>query len=531
MIKAPLSPTPARENSSAQQPWWALLNGYHWYVFALAAFGWLFDCFDQQIFTMSRSITMRDLMPLADGATQLQYGSWATSIFILGWATGGLIFGVMGDRWGRAKTMAATILVYAACTGLSGFAKSWGVFALFRFLTGAGVGGEFAVGAALIAEVMPDRARSHALGSLQALSTIGNILAAFSLGIVVPSEKLGWGWRGLYYLGALPGLAAVFIFWRLKEPEKWVAAKAAAAKEHTSRQFGRLSHLFTQPTWRRRTLVGLGLAVAGQIGLWGVGFYTPELIDSAIPTIEKDTRPKVEAILNSTSPETHAAAVSALDGKEKQKYVELVWRVFERKDRAEPTQVLAVPLDQAHQEKLRSLLRKAITDDAKTRLKSRGGYLQQIGSFFGISCFTILAARFGRRASFLIALLLAWASLLLAFSTFHEPKQIWYLWPILGFGTLAPFGGYAIYFPELFPTRLRTTGTSFCYNVGRYITAFGLLILPPLSNALDGIAGMSGFRVAAMVLASSYLIGIIALIWAPETVNQPLPEDEKILAH
>src|SRR2546429_5898857 len=148
---------------SVSGPWWRELNGYHWFVFLLAAFGWMFDCFDQQIFTMSRSITMRDLMPLADGGTQLSYGSWATSIFILGWATGGLIFGMMGDRWGRAKTMAATILVYGVCTGLSGFAQSWGYFALFRFLTGAGVGGEFAVGAALIAEVMPDKARSHAL--------------------------------------------------------------------------------------------------------------------------------------------------------------------------------------------------------------------------------------------------------------------------------------------------------------------------------------------------------------------------------
>jgi MFS family permease len=157
--------------------------------------------------------------------------------------------------------------------------------------------------------------------------------------------------------------------------------------------------------------------------------------------------------------------------------------------------------------------------------------MQQIGAFFGISCFTILAARFGRRASFFIALILAWGSLLLAFSTFHEPKQIWYLWPILGFGALAPFGGYAIYFPELFPTRLRTTGTSFCYNVGRYITAVGLLVVGPLAKHLDGLTSISGFRLAAMVLSSSYLIGMIALIWAPETVNQPLPDDEKILAH
>ena len=218
---------------------------------------------------------MRDLLPAMDGKTQLEYGSWATSIFIFGWATGGLIFGMMGDRWGRAKTMATTILVYAVCTGLSGFAQSWGYFALFRFLTGAGVGGEFAVGAALIAEVMPDKARSHALGSLQALSTLGNILAALSLGLVVPTEKLGWGWRGLYYLGALPGLVAVFVFWRLREPEKWVAAKAAAVRENATGELGRISDLLSHPQWSRNTLVGLGLAIAGQIGLWGVGFYTP----------------------------------------------------------------------------------------------------------------------------------------------------------------------------------------------------------------------------------------------------------------
>jgi len=519
--------SPPSENT----PWWRLLNRYQWFVFVLAAFGWLFDCFDQQIFTMSRSITMRDLLPLADGPAQTTYGTWATSIFILGWATGGLIFGKMGDRWGRAKTMALTILVYAACTGLSGLAKSWGVFSVFRFLTGTGVGGEFAVGAALLAEVMPDRARPHALGSLQALSALGNILAALSLGVVVPSEGLGWGWRGLYYLGALPALVAVFVFWRLREPERWVAAKAAAVRAHATARMGRITDLFTDPKWRRHTLVGLGLAVAGQIGLWGVGFYTPELIDSAIPTLEKATRPKVEAILAAASHQAHAEAVAALDDKEKRKYVELVSRLAVREYKVDAQQVLATPPTTGQKEGLRALLEKTITEDAKTKWKSRGGILQQIGAFCGMLCFTALAARTGRRLSFLLALVVAWGSLLLTFSTFHHSWQIWYLWPILGFCTLAPFGGYAIYFPELFPTRLRTTGTSFCYNVGRYVTAFGVFVLGPLAQALHGLTSISGFRLAAMLLASSYLIGIVALIWAPETLNQPLPEDEEGFGH
>src|SRR5437588_379486 len=235
---------------SLSGPWWRELNGYHWFVFLIAAFGWMFDCFDQQIFTMSRSITMRDLMPVADTLTQIKYGGWATSIFIVGWATGGLIFGTLGDRWGRAKTMALTILVYAACTG----------------------------------------------------------------------------WSGLYYLGAFPALIAVFVFARLREPERWVAAKAAAVRTQTTKHLGSLSDLFTNAKWRRNTLAGLGLAIAGQIGLWGVGFYTPELIDNAIATIEPATRPKVEAALKADSVAAHTAAVNALDEKEKRKYAELVSR-------------------------------------------------------------------------------------------------------------------------------------------------------------------------------------------------------------
>ena len=509
------------------RPWWRLLKRYHWFVLIVAALGWMFDCFDQQIFTMSRSITMRDLMPEADSLTQIKYGGWATSIFILGWATGGLIFGSLGDRWGRAKTMALTILVYAGFTGLSGLATTWEYFALFRFLTGAGVGGEFAVGAALVAEVMPDRARPYALGSLQALSAVGNVLAAFSLGVVVPGEALGWGWRGLYYIGAFPALIAVFVLWRLHEPERWVAAKAAAQKSGGAQRLGRIRDLFNHPRWRRNTLVGLGLAVAGQIGLWGVGFYTPELIDSAIPTIEQDVRPKMDAILDTASQAERAAVFASFNDVEKRKYAEFLMRSSRLGVQIVPEDAVNVELTPDRKEKIRVILGKAISEDAKTKLKSRGGMLQQVAAFFGIYAFTLVAARWGRRLSFLIGLSLAWGSLILTFSTFHSPWQVWYLWPILGFCTLAPFGGYAIYFPELFPTRLRTTGTSFCYNVGRYITAFGLVILGPLSNALHGLTPIPGFRLAAMVLACSYLVGIIALIWAPETVNKPLPEDEK----
>src|SRR5687768_8267529 len=196
---------------------------------------------DQQLFVLARVDAMRDLLPPSpDGTVDKSqvdlYGGYATSIFLIGWATGGLGFGVLGDRIGRAKTMMLTILIYSACTGLSALSVGFWDFALYRFLTGLGVGGEFAVGVALVAEVMPDRARPFALGLLQALSAIGNISAALinmSLGQLESQGAFknfyvgGFGpvsaWRLMFVIGALPALLAILIRRRLKEPERWTA--------------------------------------------------------------------------------------------------------------------------------------------------------------------------------------------------------------------------------------------------------------------------------------------------------------------
>src|SRR5262249_12057486 len=177
-------------------PWWRELSRYHWFVFAVAALGWLFDTMDQQLFVLNRVPAMKDLV-LPERVGEL--GSYATSIFMLGWATGGLIFGVVGDRIGRAKTMMLTILLYSIFTGLSAWTQNFWQFALTRFLTGLGVGGEFAVGVALLAEVMPDRARASALGWLQSLSAVGNVAAAVLTMFI-------HNWRWLFMVGTLPAL-------------------------------------------------------------------------------------------------------------------------------------------------------------------------------------------------------------------------------------------------------------------------------------------------------------------------------------
>src|SRR5687768_2299570 len=144
------------DDPNDKRPWYKLLTKYHWFVLVVAALGWLFDTMDQQLFNLARTPAMRELLAVKTtegGQTTVippskedvvWYGGIATSIFMVGWASGGLIFGVLGDRIGRAKVMLWTILIYSFCTGLSAFSVSVWDFALYRFLTGLGVGGEFA---------------------------------------------------------------------------------------------------------------------------------------------------------------------------------------------------------------------------------------------------------------------------------------------------------------------------------------------------------------------------------------------------
>src|SRR5215218_2571679 len=178
-----MSSAPA-DSANSNGPWYKELTRYHWFVLVVAALGWLFDTMDQQLFTLARMPAMTELLHVGSSPTPEQklevkaYAGHATTIFLIGWASGGLIFGVLGDRFGRAKVMMWTILIYSLCTGLSALSVGFWDFAFYRFLTGLGVGGEFAVGVALVAEVMPNRARPYALGLVQALSAVGNISAA-----------------------------------------------------------------------------------------------------------------------------------------------------------------------------------------------------------------------------------------------------------------------------------------------------------------------------------------------------------------
>jgi MFS family permease len=479
------------------------MNRYHWFVLTVAALGWLFDCLDQQLFILSRPAAMTELLRHITNADDLRnardfYGDIATSVFIAGWATGGLIFGMLGDRIGRAKTMMLTILIYSLCTGLSALSVSVYDFAFYRFLTGLGVGGEFAVGVALVAEVMPSRARPQALALLQALSAFGNVSAAFinlGLGVAEGEGLISSPWRIMFCIGAAPALLTLVIRRNLKEPETWQKASHEGA---VIKQLGSYRELFSHPKWRKHALLGLLLASSGVIGLWAIGFYSPDLIRQV------QMKPITAAI--------YAEQIAAADpGKAEQlKSLQALVVAKKLKDLTPEQKELKAEVDKKISGRL-------------TVPQSLTSIAINLGAFFGMFGFGMLSQRIGRKPTFAIALVAACASTMVVFWTLTETWQIFVLVPIMGFCQLSLFGGYAVYFPELFPTHLRSTGTSFCYNVGRFVAALGPLVKIWLNGVFSGY-GEDSIRYAGVTMCAVFGVGLIVLPFLPETKGQPLPE-------
>lgn len=379
-------------------------------------------------------------MRAINDAITLDWVGFAQMWFILGWATGGLFFGMVGDRLGRTRTMALTILIYAGFTGLSGLVRTPEEFTITRILTGLGIGGEFAAGAALVAETFPQHARTTALAIVQATSAVGNILA----GVIYLTIGSMFGWRWVFAVGVLPAFLLFIIFFFLREPESWQESRRIA--KSGGQRMGSLTDLFSDARWAKNALVALVLAAVGVIGFWGIGTWSAELIRSVLnpnhlPELTQDVERKVAMV------------------------------------------VMA----------------------------------QNAGGFFGVFAFAFLAQRLGRKPAFVIALIGCAIVVPTAFWVTNSLATALIMFALLGFALLTLFGGYAIYFPELFPTRLRATGTGFGYNVARYLSAMAPFIFGKLS-------GSYGIQMAATMLSVVFIVGLVIMPFAPETKDKPLPE-------
>lgn len=421
--------------------WYSQVSRYQWLVLAVASAGWVFDVFEGQLFALTRSQLMPDVLGVGpDHPAVKQYGDLFFGVFLLGGTLGGLGFGSLADRWGRRPVMMITILLYSVFSGLTFFAQTGGQVAVLRFLVALGVGGEWAVAAALVAEVFPPRARTHASGIFHASSVFGTWLAALA------SLAVGANWRYAYLFGIVPALLVLVVRARVQEPDVWTAAEQRAAGEKTVRM-GSFTELLATPRWRGRALLGMLLATVGLGTFWGV-------------TVAGQGLAKELLVRLGVSP------VRAVE-----------------------------------------------------QAKFAYGVVQTTGAGLGLLAFGPLAARFGRRRAFT---LVQAVSLVVVPLTCFAPRQYWQLLvllPVFGFFTLSMHAGFAVYFPELFPTHLRGTGAGFCFNGGRTLSALMLFF----SGWLKSRPGMD-LRLAVTLLSSAYVIGIVLVWFLPETKGQPLPE-------
>lgn len=422
-------------------PWRHEVTRYQWLVLTIASAGWVFDAFEGQIFNITRDQMLADLLGVSSGDPAVLYwGDVFLGVFLVGGTVGGLLFSWLGDRWGRRPAMVLSILFYSVFSGLTYFVTElWQVGAL-RFFVAMGVGGEWAVAAALVAEVVPARARAQMSGIFHSTGILGAFLAAWT-GLAV-----GANWRLAFLFGLLPALLVLWVRAKIAEPDAWVEAKRRA-DTGGDKQLGSFRELLTGARWSRRAWLGLLLAAIGLGTFWGVSVAGQDLA--------KDY-----------------------------------------------------------------LLRQGVdAATATVRAQFAYGNVEAVAAGAGMLAFGPLAVRFGRKRTF--GLYLAASTVIVPITCYAAPSYegLLVLLAFYGFFTWGLHAGFAIYFPELFPHHLRATGSGFCFNGGRLLAGAVLIF----SGWLKALPGMD-LRLAIVLMALLFPVGLIVVSLMPETRDQPLPD-------
>jgi MFS family permease len=528
-----------------------------WAALIAAFLGWMFDGFEIGMFPLVGQNALTELLasetvsPAAAADAATQWFGVIMSTFLIGAATGGVLFGWLGDRIGRVRAMSVSIFTYAVFTGLCGFAtEAWHVAAL-RFVASLGMGGEWALGVALVTELWPDSSRAWLAAAIGAASNVGFLLVGLlSLSLLNVTHGLGEllanvgmpkatvdqllrneGWRLLMIAGALPALLIFFIRLFVPESHRWEAASAA----------GKTSH------WATRDLGGVligAVAALAIIAVWSPAFRTA-VLPASTTTASAVAAPRWFLTMQIAA--TATGVLVALAG--------FLFPVSRYLRRAEEAGQLAAGRRGFH---IRRLLLGAAL--AGVPLLGTWGALQwapkwsialanaapdawgagfakeytQITSACGAIVACILAAlaagRFGRRITYAVLCVGSFLSLVMLYQAndrFGGPFLASVF--VAGGITAAFYGWFPLYFPELFPTSIRATSQGFAYNFGRVLSAVGSLQTAVLAAYFSrGIAeerrDVEGLATAGATLAAIYLIGL-AIIWlGPETKGQRLPD-------
>lgn len=279
----------AEEGKPAINPWHALLATW---------LGGVFDGMDSSIFAIVLFPALSELLQTKSHAMVGVHGSYIIALFMLGWALGAMFFGSLADKIGRTKTLTLTILLYALCTGLCATAHNWWELGIYRFLVGAGIGGEMGVGAVLLSECWPNKSRLYAVGAMATSLGFGYLLTA-SLNLMLGP----YGWRWLFVAGIAPAFLTVYIRTKLKESAHFESIQeerahilAKAKHERTAKEAHLLSSgltdLFNRNNLSKTLMVAL-LTSSAIIGWWSVLAWIPAWINQITGTLAVNERSSV----------------------------------------------------------------------------------------------------------------------------------------------------------------------------------------------------------------------------------------------
>ncbi|MCI0643113.1 MAG: MFS transporter [Gemmataceae bacterium] len=489
-----------------------------WMALTAALLGWMFDGLEMGLFPLVARPALIDLgVPSADVANWLGI---ITALFLVGAATGGVLFGWLGDRIGRVRAMMLSVLTYALVSGMAGFAtEAWQVGAL-RFLAALGMGGEWSLGVALINEIWPDRSRAFLAGLVGAAANVGFLfialigrgLATYVLEIKVWLVEMGlpdsWvqylfssdnsGWRLLMMMGALPALLTFFIRLFVPESHRWEHERARGATSY----------------WANRdllaVLVGAG-AACGIVVLWAIempvviqlfgtlvglavvtgGYMFP--VAQYLRRLSQSSSEKVEwkPILRLMFLAACLSGVALLG----------TWGSIQQAPSfADELAGATIP-----------------TARSDTQIWS------SIGAIIGTILAALAAGALGRRVTYFVMCLASMAIIPTIFLTQETVGVTFLFLSFLGGAITASFYGWLpLYLPELFQTRVRATGQGFGFNFGRILAAIGVLQLGNLKDLVKPYGW--GLAEVCSMLSAIYLVGLVLIWFAPETKGKPLPE-------
>ncbi|MDZ4835842.1 MAG: MFS transporter [Candidatus Melainabacteria bacterium] len=250
-----------------------------WHALLATWLGGVFDGMDSSIFAIVLFPALSDLLHTNSHAIVGLHGSYIIAMFMVGWALGAMIFGMAADHLGRARVLTFTIILYAVCTGLCATASTWWELGLYRFLVGAGIGGEMGIGAVLLSECWPGKSRVHAVSAMATSLGFGYFLTA-GLNLWLGD----YGWRWLFVAGIAPAFLTVYIRMKLKEPKQFIATQKAravrkesgAASEHTL--LSTIKELFNE-TNKKKTLAIVAVSGTAIITWWAVVAWIPAWVN------------------------------------------------------------------------------------------------------------------------------------------------------------------------------------------------------------------------------------------------------------